>query len=339
MIKPLVSVVMPVYNCASFLSAAIDSILNQNFEDFEFIIINDGSTDASDNIINSYSDSRIRYFVQENAGVAKALNKGIGMAEGKYLYRHDADDVSLPGKLQEQVNFLESNPAYVLCATQIAFMTESGKIAYKYKQPKEPYFGVSPYVEVKREHFNPYSPITHATVLVRRDVILDLGCFRTEFLTAEDVDLWLRLLQHHKAAVLNSCNYYVRLNKASATSKHGWKNAFFRNLAFEYYRQREVDGKDDLQKGKIITVPAPPRESDNAATHKQVGSVFRSDLLPFMYALHLNAKDWDATATIVKNAINDGWKLKQTWKSLLFPLLGHQTLTSLVSIKKKLYGR
>ena len=90
---PLVTVLMPVYNAQSYLKEAIDSILNQSHTDFEFLIVDDGSTDESVNIINSYSDSRIRLIQQSNAGVSGALNTGLSLAKGKYIVRFDADDV------------------------------------------------------------------------------------------------------------------------------------------------------------------------------------------------------------------------------------------------------
>ncbi len=92
----LVSVVMPVYNSEGFLRAAIDSVLAQSASDLELILINDGSTDRSEEIIRSYSDPRIRYFSQPNAGVAKTLNRGLSLAQGTYIWRHDADDISCP---------------------------------------------------------------------------------------------------------------------------------------------------------------------------------------------------------------------------------------------------
>lgn len=331
---PLVSVVMPVYNASVFLRAAIESIINQSFKDFELILINDGSTDDSEIIIRSYNDVRIRYKFQQNGGVANALNTGLRMAAGKYIWRHDADDTSLPDKLKQQVEFLEKNPVYALCATQIAFMTERGKIALNFRQPKDHYFDDAPFIEVKREHFNPYSPITHATVLIKRDIIEEFRGFRTEFLTAEDVDLWLRIIQKHKAAVLNSCNYFVRLNKASATKRHGWKNEFYRNLAFKFYDQRERTGKDDLERGIPVVLPKPP--ASITPVEEERGKRFRGDLLHFHYPLNLNAKDYKGAAEIIKYAVADGWKVSATWKAIIIPVLGRPLVKAVVKTKKLL---
>src|SRR5688500_8514963 len=109
--QPLVSVLMPVYNAEAYVSEAIQSILQQTYKNFEFLIINDGSTDNSEKLINTFSDSRIRYIRNsENIKLVATLNKGIDLSVGKYLVRMDADDISLPERLQKQVDFMETHP-------------------------------------------------------------------------------------------------------------------------------------------------------------------------------------------------------------------------------------
>lgn len=328
----MVTVVMPVYNGAKFISAAIKSILSQTYQDFQLLLINDGSTDESELIIKSFTDKRIVYYYQDNKGVAAALNRAVSMATGKYIWRHDADDISLPDKLEKQVAFLESNPEFALCACQVAFMTENSKVAWKYKQPNDAVFNEQKFLNVQRGHFNPYSPITHGTVLIKTDVIKALGGYRKEFITGEDVDLWLRLIQHYKAAVLHECLSLHRLSANSATQVHGWKNEFFRNLAFEYYEQREKDGMDDLAKGNKINLPKV-----NQAIEKinKPGKHFRGDLLLYYYPLHFNAKDWRACRKIIATSLKDGWKLSQTWKALLFPIIGKKVVKAAVKIKSR----
>lgn len=332
---PLVSVVMPLYNAAAFLKEAIDSVLHQSFQDFELILINDGSTDTSENIIKGYSDKRIVYLYQQNAGVAATLNKGVEMATGKYIWRHDADDISLPVKLEEQVKFLQNYPEFELCGVQVAFLTERGKPAWDFRQPNNKYFGAAPFIEVKREHFNPYSPITHGTVLMSTRSIRELGAYRKEFITGEDIDLWLRFLQRYRAAVLNQCLSLHRLSSSSATKVHGWKNEFFRNLAFEYFDQREKEGMDDLQKGTYIPPKAPETATEDAdllaGAKKQ-----RENALGFLYPLYLNAKDWPATLDVVKLSLADGWKRTEIWKLILFPLLGKKVVRMGVKLKRSL---
>lgn len=330
--KNLVSIVMPVYNAAAYLKEAIESVLHQNFKNFEFILINDGSTDESEQIIKNFSDERISYHSQTNEGVAASLNKGIKLAKGKYIWRHDADDTSLPDKLEKQVSFLENNPAYALCATQIAFMTQRGKIAYQYRQPKNAYFKGSPYVEVQSEHFNPYSPITHATVLVRRDVILKLNGFRPEFITAEDVDLWLRLIQQYKAVVLNQCDYFVRLNNSSATQRHKTSTKHFKEIALKFAEERKLKGSDPLMRGEDM--PAIKYEDPIFNTSPKLnGKELRSDILNFGYKVKVGAKDYAAVFSDIACAFHSGWKIKETYKLILFPLLGEKMVAMGVKIK------
>ena len=326
-----VSVLMPVYNAAPFLKQAIDSILAQTYTDFDLILINDGSTDSSDAIIRQYTDPRIRYFDQANAGVASTLNRGIDLATGKYIWRHDADDISLPSKLEKEIGFLETHPDYALCAVQVAFMTESGKPAWSFRQPDNSYFNGAPFIQVERKLFAPYSPITHGTVLIRTEVMRQLRGYRKEFITGEDVDLWLRLIQRNKAAVLGECLSLHRLNKNSATRRHGWKNEYFRNLAFQYFDQRQSSGQDDLQAGKPIVIPdAGP----TVPTDPPKGRNYRGDLLLYLLPLHLDAKDWKGAWEIIRYSLRDGWKLKLTWKGILFPLMGKRLVGTGVRIKR-----
>ena len=108
---------MPVYNGEKYLQEAIESILNQTFKDFEFIIINDGSTDKTLEIIKSFTDPRIKLITQENRGIIYSLNKGITESRGKYIARMDADDISLPERLEKEYRFLEQNPNYGIVGT------------------------------------------------------------------------------------------------------------------------------------------------------------------------------------------------------------------------------
>ena len=330
----LVSVVMPVYNSEPFLRAAIDGVLAQSAPDLELILINDGSTDRSEEIIRSYSDPRIRYFSQPNAGVAATLNRGLSLAKGTYIWRHDADDISLPTKLEQQLRLMQRHPDIALCACQVAFMTERGKVAWNYRQPNPSWFGAEPYKEVKREDFAPYSPITHGTVLAKRDVMLQLEGYRPEFITGEDLDLWLRLIQGHKAVVLNACLSLHRLSANSATKKHGWKNEFFRELSFKYYQQRLGGGRDDLQAGNPPVLPAAPAAANATGDKTPAGRLFRPDVLLFTYPLHVDAKDWKGVAEIIRYSVKDGWKLGRTWRSILFPLIGKKVVATGVRIKR-----
>jgi glycosyltransferase involved in cell wall biosynthesis len=127
--SPYVTVLMPVYNTEMYLKEAIDSILNQTFRDFEFIVINDGSTDSTSDIIESYSDPRIIYLQNEkNLGVATSLNKGLSIAKGTYIARMDGDDVSRCDRLEKQVAFMDANPEIGVCGTWLETIGDRNEV-------------------------------------------------------------------------------------------------------------------------------------------------------------------------------------------------------------------
>ena len=316
---PKVSVVMPAFNAAQFIRPAVDSILAQTYEDFELIILNDGSTDSTQSIVEGYSDPRIRLMNKENSGVASTLNLGLQEAQGEFIWRHDADDVSLPQKLEKEVAFLRAHPEFVLCATQVAFMSERGRVAWNKKQPKDGWLRSEAYREVFFEDFSPYSPVTHGTTLFRRSILEYTGGYREAFITSEDIDMWLRFLEHGRLAVLNECLSLHRLSSSSATAVHGWKNHFYRELAKEFYQIRRNGEPDELERTGRIVEPPPPAE--RVSQLPEPGRILRNDLLNFHYAVHIDAKDWKEVARIIRLALRDGWKLRTTYRSIVFPLL------------------
>jgi glycosyltransferase involved in cell wall biosynthesis len=122
---PKISVILPVYNAQSYLRESIDSILNQSFQDFELIMINDGSTDSSLSIMESYTDQRIRIINQTNAGLPVSLNRAIAQAQGQYLARQDADDICLPERLAKQFAYLDTHPQCALLGTWAQILVEN----------------------------------------------------------------------------------------------------------------------------------------------------------------------------------------------------------------------
>jgi glycosyltransferase involved in cell wall biosynthesis len=182
---PKVSVVMPAYNAAAYLDEAIRSILTQTFRDFEFIIVNDGSSDDTRSILDKYQklDSRIRVYHQENRGMISALNRGCRLAGGRYIARMDADDISCNNRLERQVEYIEKHPHIGILGSWIC-MEKNGSVAGTWRPPTGPktlkwtlFFGVC---------------VAHPSVLMRRRVIEHLDFYRAEATHGEDVDLWLR---------------------------------------------------------------------------------------------------------------------------------------------------
>ena len=184
---PRISAIMAVYNTKEeWLKESIESILNQTYSDFEFIIINDGSTNNVENVILSYKDERIKYIKQENQGLAKSLNNGLDIAKGEYIARMDSDDISLPERFEKQVKFLDENLDISIVGTSHEYFP-NGKIAKMLKYPK--------YID-----FLKGNSIGHPTVMFRRADFekYDLK-YNPEYL-CEDYELWSRAIKYLKFA-------------------------------------------------------------------------------------------------------------------------------------------
>lgn len=185
--NPLVSVVMPVYNAASYLQESINSILTQSYTNFEFLIYNDGSSDNSAAIIQqaAESDSRIKFFdSKENYGYVRHLNAGLKQAAGKYIARLDADDIAEPTRLAEQVAYLEANPSVGICGSAVhMFGPNDESVIYL---PEEN--GVIQSTLWLQNVF------FHPAVMLRRSVLDDYGlCYREEYMPTEDYQLWCEM--------------------------------------------------------------------------------------------------------------------------------------------------
>jgi glycosyltransferase involved in cell wall biosynthesis len=203
---PSVSVLMSVYNGERYLSRAIESILAQSFTDFEFIIINDGSTDGSAEIIKSCSDSRIRYVEQKNVGLSESLITGINLCLGKYIARMDADDIALQQRLERQFDFLERRPNCALLGTACYVIKEDESIWFTMQHPSND-------LEIRwRLLFN--SPFVHSSVMFRRDALLEVGSYTQDesYSYVEDYELWSRLTQRYQVANLPEALLKYRSN-------------------------------------------------------------------------------------------------------------------------------
>ncbi len=215
---PVVSVLMPVYNGERYLKEAIESILNQTFRDFEFIIIDGGSTDGSPAMLASYQqkNDRIHVYYQENQRLAASLNMGCQLARGKYIARMDADDVSLPERLAKQVNYLEANPDIGVVGTWVQVIAENGKPSSIWRLPTAPF--------MIRWSLSFGNIIVHSSVMMRRDVIAQLGFYRMEALQAEDYDLWARASLATRVANMPEVLIRYRLWEGGATSRRPKEN-------------------------------------------------------------------------------------------------------------------
>lgn len=185
---PKVSVIMGVYNDEKFLYESIDSILKQSFKDFEFIICDDGSTDNSLKIINSFKDERIIFLQNEkNLGLANTLNKCIRCSKGEYIARMDSDDISLNDRLRKQVEYLDQNLKVAVVGTQAYFIDENGKRFKNFNRT----------LKISFEETIRKSNLIHPSTMIRKNILNEVKGYSVNELThrAEDYDLWCKIAE------------------------------------------------------------------------------------------------------------------------------------------------
>jgi glycosyltransferase involved in cell wall biosynthesis len=191
---PLVSVIMPVYNSSKYLKDAINSILSQSYKNIELVIVNDGSTDLSRDIILSYSDPRIRLFENErNSGIVYSRNKGLQEARGKYIANLDSDDIALPGRIEKQVDFLENHADYGMCGTFFFTMDHNGKLLKKRRFPTD-HTKIKTFLILGNCFCN-------STVMIRAELAKELK-YIEQYYVGEDYELFYRISKITKVANL-----------------------------------------------------------------------------------------------------------------------------------------
>ena len=207
--KIKITVLMPAYNAAGYIAEAITSVLGQSFRDFELLIINDGSTDKTVEVIRSFSDGRIVLIEQENLGVAAALNKGLQLARAEYIARFDADDICFPNRLEEQYNFIMAHPEYIVVGSAAEYIDAQGNYIFTH-QPK----GRTDQ-QIKQLSYKT-CPFIHASVLYRKDVVMHIG-YNVDAHSFEDHLLWQQVKAAGKMYNLTEPLLSVRLNPGSIT--------------------------------------------------------------------------------------------------------------------------
>lgn len=186
--KPTVSVVMPVYNADRFVAAAVESVLAQTYTDYEFIIIDDGSTDGSTAILREFAsrERRIRLVSRPNTGYVVALNDGLALAHGEYVARMDADDICLPGRFDAQVRALRMNGRLALVGGSVIMIDQDGRYLTRLDPPGDDR-------AIQEVALKGHTPICHPTAMMRRDLVEQVGGYDPGMILAEDLDLYLKL--------------------------------------------------------------------------------------------------------------------------------------------------
>jgi len=246
---------MPTYNAGPYIREAIDSILQQTFSDFEFLIVNDGSSDDSLSIIESFHDPRIRLINRENRGLIESLNEGLRLAKGEIIARMDADDVCLPDRLKRQMDFLNTRPDYVLVGSEADVMDKDGNFLFKL----EP---VGYTNEEITERIKYKCPFIHPCVTFRKEPVLKLGGYPKNALTFEDHLLWRELLSVGQVSNLKEVLLKVRFNPQSWTIDEKWRGTTFLEIRKRSIENGVVAEADALQIKSIIA-------SQNFGSYKQ----------------------------------------------------------------------
>lgn len=206
-----VSVIMPAYNTEKYIRTAIESILNQTFSEFEFIIIDDGSTDNTWNIVQEFSkiDPRIKAIKNEkNLGISPSRNKGVNMAQGEYIAWQDADDISLPTRLEKQLQFMEEHAKTGVVGGFLRFFDEKGENGFrKYRADDK---GL-------RDRIFRYSPIAQPAAMIRKNCLKSVGGYNEGYPLAEDIDLFFRLGEKYEFSNLQEIILKYREHPDSAT--------------------------------------------------------------------------------------------------------------------------
>ena len=253
---PQVSVVMSIYNGrVDFLAQAVESILDQEFHDFEFLIVDDGSDAAIAQALRRYTDPRIHHVRNAtNLGLARSLNRGLKEARGIFVTRQDADDRSHPSRLGRQVEFLTCHPEVGLVGTAYAVIDDASREMAVVK--------VSACSnEELQERLKTRNGFMHGSVMLRRAWLEELGGYRA-LPTCQDYDLWLRMAERHPIANLPEPLYQWRLNRAGLSVQHAALQLWHAVLVQEFAKERRRSGADTFHRyyndeGQFVGQRAP----------------------------------------------------------------------------------
>jgi glycosyltransferase involved in cell wall biosynthesis len=311
MSDPEVSVVMSVYNGETHLADSIDSILNQEGVSLEFIIVDDGSTDGGAAILEEYAgrDNRIRIIRQENQGLTQALIRGCAAARGNYIARQDVGDISLPGRLVKQLNWIRENKnaAFVSCGTR--YVGPMGEHLYDVNQ--ESTEATAPLLALNRNEFK--GPSSHPSTLFSRNLYERAGGYRPAFYFAQDLDLWIRLAERGRLLAIPEILYEASITVESISGQYRKQQVELTKLILEGARLRRsgLNEQSTLDKAASIRPHVKHLSSRRrrAAALYFIGSCLRRRNNPravnylrqalMSYPLHLKAAarllgDWTA---------------------------------------------
>jgi len=299
---PEISVVMGVYNAGDALRATVDSILSQTFGDFELLVVNDGSTDSTRSLLETYekSDARVRVLEQSHSGLTRALILGCGEAKGRLIARHDCGDVSMPERFERQQETLTGpgSPGFVSCLTrfegpcgEFMFFSDGGC------SDQRP-FSVA---EANRSRHGVKGPSHHGSVMMKRACYEDAGGYRAAFVLSQDWDLWYRVGEIASFSLLQEVLYRARHTVGGLSLTRKKEQARYGKLAHDCLLARKARGDDSPVLAAFPPVnaraSAPPSSRDTAKAYYFIGECLRKnrDLRAreyFIQSLHKDPFCW-----------------------------------------------
>jgi glycosyltransferase involved in cell wall biosynthesis len=307
MTQPALSVAMSIYNGESHLALAIDSILNQTFADFEFLILNDGSTDGSADIINSYAarDPRIRAIHRENKGLVISLNQLLDEAKAPLVARMDGDDMALPERFEKQMAFIAANPDYGVVGTWTSDIDEFGA-PYPIKGADHPTSHADFIATIGSGPM-----LCHPSVIMRRDLVRSVDGYHQAFRHCEDYDLWLRLAGITKLCSLPERLVQYRHWTNQVSSRHAFVQQLGAAISYFAYLERcagRVDPTADLKE-----LP-PVDELDALFGREGIAKAVRARVAPLLLYSEVALKG--PGYNLVMDFVREGGKAEGLWRTV-----------------------
>lgn len=281
----LISVIIPMRNARPFVAQTLTSVLSQADVKLEVIVIDDGSTDGSADVVRGMNDPRVRLIDGPRRGISAAFNAGLAAARGTLLCRCDADDLYPPRRLSRQAAYLGDHAEYGAVCSGYSFIGPAGDAVRKFGETGES-------IDVTPELLAGHGRSHMSAFLFRTDLLRAIDGCREWFVTSEDADLQFRLAETTRVAFLPIDAYHYRLHDNSIThSQADGRRKFFERSAGEFLKQRMAGGQDDLQRG---APPTPPAVTEAArSTHRQIRGMLWGD------AWQLHARGQKRAALVV----------------------------------------
>jgi len=294
---PSVSVVLPVFDGEAYLAQAVESILAQSLGNIALIAIDDGSRDRSLEILRAHAvaDPRLRVVARENRGLVATLNEAIALADSEFVAIMNADDISLPTRLEKQLVFLQSHPQVAVVGCQVQLLTGGSAPSIVARLPVEP--------AAVRAFLPLASPVAHPAVMFRRQAVIDCGLYREQMMPAEDYDLWLRISEHHDIANLPEVLLQYRLH-AGQVSANRFEAVAVATLAAQMASRSRLRGEPDPLEGVDVLSPAVLKrmgiDQDQIARQTLRNVLGRAEM-------HLAASRRPADARSLMDSMSDHW--------------------------------